>query len=63
MHRTLHRYSWERAMRHEAAGQGLEALKHGLAALLGGLGVLLALSAFFGLLSFLYQAGKAILAG
>ena len=50
-------------MRHEAAAQGLDSLKHGLAMLLGGLGVLLALSAFFGLLSFLYQAGKALLAG
>ena len=42
LHRTLHRYSWERSMRHEAAGQALSGLRHIGGLFLSGITFLLA---------------------
>ena len=42
LHRTLHRYSWERSMRQAAAGQALSGLRNVPRLLLSGITLLLA---------------------
>jgi len=50
-HRTIHRYSWERSMRHEASGNALSGLRCITGLIVGGLLFLCGIAVVGGLLS------------